>query len=172
MDPIYQPLFLKNSPSLICEQILYLVKNSNLNFEVNETPYSLNLNLKKSFTNHWNKPKSRNNLSNQTQFPQHVIDDPAQQPQQPSVGQPPGHIPEHLFSFSQFSQHPHPKHHQHTVPQDRPHVDQHGHPVHQHSVDPPQNDPRSMSKPQEGTKLCNQIEIIKAEHDKRICCAG
>ena len=50
-----------------------------------------------------------------TQFHQHVIDDPAQQPQHPSVGQPPGHIPEHLFSFNQFSQQHHPKH-QHTVP--------------------------------------------------------
>ena len=41
------PVFLKNTPSMICDQVLWLVKNSNLNFQLKETPYSLNLSIKK-----------------------------------------------------------------------------------------------------------------------------
>ena len=48
-----QPSFLSNSPAIICEQILWLVKNSGLNFNVQETPFSLNLSLKKRFATKW-----------------------------------------------------------------------------------------------------------------------
>ena len=69
MDMTFQPVFLKQSPGMICDQLLYLVKNSNLNFELHETPFSLNLNLKKSFTHHWNKANNKspeNNVYNST----------------------------------------------------------------------------------------------------------
>ena len=49
------PIFLKNTPSMICDQVLWLVKNSNLNFQLKETPYSLNLSIKKRFTTLWNQ---------------------------------------------------------------------------------------------------------------------
>ena len=94
MDVNFQPLFLKNSPSLIIDQILYLVKNSNLNFDINETPYSLKLNLKTSFAQHWNKPDctAHNNLPSQPLFPQQDSD-PVHQQHHVSVGQP-GHFSE------------------------------------------------------------------------------
>ena len=53
-----QPAFLSNSPAIICEQILWLVKNSGLNFSVQETPFGLNLSLKKRFVTKW-----QNNLN-------------------------------------------------------------------------------------------------------------
>ena len=46
-------MFLENSPQVICDQILWLVKNASLDFEVKETPYSLNLSVKKRFAQHW-----------------------------------------------------------------------------------------------------------------------
>ena len=47
------------------------VKNSNLNFELHETPFSLNLNLKKSFVHHWKRTdnSTQNNLFSQTHLP-------------------------------------------------------------------------------------------------------
>ena len=48
-----QPIFLNNSPAIICEQILWLVKNSGLNFNIQETPFGLNLSIKKRFVNKW-----------------------------------------------------------------------------------------------------------------------
>ena len=48
------PVFLENTPGVICDQILFLVKNSNLEFQINETPFSLNISVKKRFSNHWN----------------------------------------------------------------------------------------------------------------------
>jgi hypothetical protein len=67
------PLFLQNSPSGICDQILYLVKNSNLNFELHETPFSLNLNIKKSFAHHWNRQNQSAHQAEaaQAHVPQH-----------------------------------------------------------------------------------------------------
>ena len=56
------PLFLDNSPSGISEQILFLVKNSNLNFNVQETAFSLNISIKKHFIKRW----SRHDMSDQT----------------------------------------------------------------------------------------------------------
>ena len=47
------PVFVSNSPSGISEQILWLVKNSGLNFSVQETAFSLNIQLKKTFLNKW-----------------------------------------------------------------------------------------------------------------------
>jgi hypothetical protein len=48
------PIFLENSPQIICDQILWLIKHANLDFQVKETPFSLNLSLKKRFAHHWN----------------------------------------------------------------------------------------------------------------------
>ena len=48
------PIFMEHSPQTICDQILWLVKNANLDFQVKETPFSLNLSLKKKFIEHWN----------------------------------------------------------------------------------------------------------------------
>ena len=47
------PGFLSNSPKILCEQIIWLVKNSNLNFSLSETPFSLKLDIKKKFVNFW-----------------------------------------------------------------------------------------------------------------------
>ena len=47
------PIFSDNSPTAICDQILWLVKHSNLNFNAQETPFSLNICLKKCFINKW-----------------------------------------------------------------------------------------------------------------------
>ena len=47
------PIFSENSPTVICDQIMWLVKHSNLNFNVQETPFSLNICLKKCFINKW-----------------------------------------------------------------------------------------------------------------------
>ena len=48
-----RPIFLENTPAVICEQVLWLIKNSGLDFHVKETPFSLDVQLKKKFTNHW-----------------------------------------------------------------------------------------------------------------------
>ena len=47
------PMILNNYPKDICEQVDWLVKNSQLNFSAQETPYSLNLQIKKKFVNIW-----------------------------------------------------------------------------------------------------------------------
>ena len=52
------PIFLENSPSVISDQVLWLIKNSGLNFQVKETPFSLDVNIKKRFTNLWNSNRS------------------------------------------------------------------------------------------------------------------
>ena len=85
MHPPNKPIFLSNSPSVICDQILWLVKNGNLNFELKETPFSLSLNIKKKFVQHWNPPDSYATQPTATyshdrgQDPGHVHD--AQDPQ-------------------------------------------------------------------------------------------
>ena len=48
------PIFLENTPSVMCDQVLWLIKNSGLNFQIKETPFSLDINLKKRFANIWN----------------------------------------------------------------------------------------------------------------------
>jgi hypothetical protein len=48
-------IFLDNTPSAICEQVLWLIKNSGLHFQVKETPFSLDINIKKRFANLWNQ---------------------------------------------------------------------------------------------------------------------
>ena len=55
------PIFSDNSPTAICDQILWLVKHSNLNFNAQETPFSLNICLKKCFINKW--PSRVNDLT-------------------------------------------------------------------------------------------------------------
>ena len=67
------PLFLENNPGVICDQVLWLIKHSGLNFQVKETPFSLDINLKKNFVKVWNQPTA-NPVFNQcaSQFSQHV----------------------------------------------------------------------------------------------------
>ena len=38
--------------------MIWLVKNSNLNFSLSETPYSLQFDIKKKFVNRWNAASS------------------------------------------------------------------------------------------------------------------
>ena len=59
------PIFLENTPSAICEQVLWLIKNSGINFQVKETPFSLDINIKKRFANLWNQ-SNRNPVSHQS----------------------------------------------------------------------------------------------------------
>ena len=59
------PVFLENTPNGMCEQILWLVKHSGLNFNLKETPYSLDINLKKRFSTPWNQSFG-NPVPNQT----------------------------------------------------------------------------------------------------------
>ena len=47
------PIFVNNSPSDRSDQIFWLVKNSQLNFCAQETPYSLNIQIKKKFVTPW-----------------------------------------------------------------------------------------------------------------------
>ena len=130
MNASYDPVFLNNSPSQICDQILYLVKNSNLNFELHETPFSLNLKLKKSFAQHWKKTDNSTPTNSSSPVPQKFNNHP--------VGDS-GHIAENfgrqtqnsnLFSF-------------HVPQQYQSHVPQHQYqplvPKHQHHPQDPQD---------------------------------
>jgi hypothetical protein len=67
-SPTGIPTFLNNSPNMICDQIVWLVKHSNLNFQLKETPFSLSLNLKKRFAQHW-LPESHPRASFATPVP-------------------------------------------------------------------------------------------------------
>ena len=49
------PIFLENRPSVMYEQVLWLIKNSGLNLQVRETPFSLDINLKKCYAKLWNQ---------------------------------------------------------------------------------------------------------------------
>ena len=45
-----QPNYLNNcSPTILCDQVMWLVKNSGLNFSFHETPFSLDIKIKKKF---------------------------------------------------------------------------------------------------------------------------
>ena len=66
------PIFLENAPNIICEQVLWLIKNSGLNFQVRETPFSLDINLKKRFTNLW-KHNCGTPVSDQSAIPSNLI---------------------------------------------------------------------------------------------------
>ena len=138
---------------------------------MHETPFSLNLHLKKSFAKHWSKPdfSAQNNLSNQTPCPQHVSDDPVRQSHHPSVVQPKHpdkQTVNNLSSFNHVSQ-KHHHNHQLTVPP-VPHVDHHDYFAHQHKVDYPQQDHQNLWETLEGSKLPNPTETLKAEHDRVI----
>ena len=117
MPENFQPVFLQNSPSLICDQILYLVKNSNLNFELHETPFSLNLTLKKTFVHHW---KKSNHSAQEAHVSQHANDLGLHHPpHHPSVGQP-GQLsarPPRQTENIHLNQHHHPQHHTYRGPQ-------------------------------------------------------
>ena len=106
MNMAFQPVFLQNSPSTICDQILFMVKNSDLNFQLHETPFSLSLNLKKSFAQHWNRDSiqksqfSQQNLAQKgPQLAEHVIK-PVPQPGLSPEVQP--YQPSDIFSASAF----------------------------------------------------------------------
>ena len=154
MNGSFQPVFVKNSPGIICDQLLYLVKNSNLNFELHETPFSLNLNLKKSFTHHWNKThhSSENNLYNATHASHHATDPVHHQPHHPSVAQPAQLSPDpsRQTQNQPFSQIHVPQPQPHHIPQQVTDL------VHQpSSVHPPTT--------QTSLKLIKDIDSIQAE---------
>ena len=46
-------MFINNSPLDRCDQILWLIKRSNLNFTAQETPFTLNVTIKKKYVNRW-----------------------------------------------------------------------------------------------------------------------
>ena len=52
------PIFLSNCPSERSDQILWLIKKSELNFCVQETTFSLNIQLKKKFVTKWENNRS------------------------------------------------------------------------------------------------------------------
>ena len=58
------PMFLNNSSSDRCDKILWLIKQSELNFFAQETPFGLNIQLKKKFVMKW---ESNQNSSNPTE---------------------------------------------------------------------------------------------------------
>ena len=68
------PIFLENTPSVVCDQVLWLIKNSGLNFQVKETPFSLDIKLKKRFVNLWNHRNPVSNFS--PQHENHVVQEP------------------------------------------------------------------------------------------------
>ena len=169
MNQSFQPSFLSNSPGTICDQILYLVKNSNLNFELHETPFSFNLNLKKSFVHHWKKTdnSAQNNPFSQTHLPHHPDNEPVHQPHhvpqqnQPSVVQPQGnslHQTQNLLSSNNYF----PKQ-PHQVPQQQLHVpyDQVHHLNHHSDAGPLDN----LQQNQASSNLLQQIESIRSEHE-------
>ena len=53
------PMFFQSDPNTISEQIVWLVKNSKLNFQLQETPYSLTIEIKKRFLNKWSEGKAQ-----------------------------------------------------------------------------------------------------------------
>ena len=57
------PTFLENSPIVVCEQTIWLIKNSNLNFQIKETPFSLGVGIKKRFVNQWNSTPAPNHIN-------------------------------------------------------------------------------------------------------------
>ena len=68
-----QPVFVNNNPSGISEQIVWLVKNSGLNFSIQETAFSLNIQLKKTFLNQWTKTENVSNSNFTNQAHQEVV---------------------------------------------------------------------------------------------------
>ena len=80
------PFFLENNPAVICDQVLWLIKNSGLNFQVKETPFSLDINLKKNFVKVWNQ-STVNPVLNQctSHFSQHVKSEEKTSPQSTEV---------------------------------------------------------------------------------------
>ena len=76
------PFFLENYPAVICDQVLWLIKNSGLNFQVKETPFSLDINPKKNFVKVWNQTTANPVLNQCTsQFSQHVKSEEKPSPQ-------------------------------------------------------------------------------------------
>ena len=43
---------------------MFLIKNSDLNFQLKETPFSLDISIKKRFVNHWNQSSQSNQNQN------------------------------------------------------------------------------------------------------------
>ena len=57
------PMFFNNSPSDRCDQIFWLIKNSDLNYWSQETPFGLNIQLKKKFVKRWGTAYASPNYS-------------------------------------------------------------------------------------------------------------
>ena len=153
MTEKFQPVFLKNSPSMICDQILFLVKNSNINFELHETPFTLHLNIKKSFVHHWNKSHHFDQEDHHVQ--QHVNDPGHHAPLHPSVGQP-GQLPVRPPMLSENIPH-NQQHHNHQLPQQQVYSPQH----HQTLVLGPQVQAKSQQKHQQPSNPENDTEPVK-----------
>ena len=171
MPEDFQPVFLKNSPSLICDQILYLVKNSNLNFELHETPFSLNLTLKKTFVHHW---KKSNHSAQEAHVSQHANDlGPHHPPHHPSVGQP-GHLsarPPRQTEDITLNQLHHPQQQAYIPQHHTPLVhSSHQQPNNKENITDPVKFPQhppilGQAKAQE---LQTKLDLLKAEHKKTI----
>ena len=82
-------MFLRMTPHMICEQIVWLIKNSNLNFQLRETPYGLEISLKKRFAQKWYHDSDSSASQQHVPPPQHVV--PPQHPVHPqNLVPPPG----------------------------------------------------------------------------------
>ena len=151
MTERFEPVFLQNSPSVMCDQILYLVKNSNLNFELHETPFSLNLAIKKSFAHHWNKSSHQSAQHSEAHVPQHVYD--------PARHHSP-HRPQHhaLVPQAQVVQGVGPQQQQ----QQQQHQQQHNNP--EIATDPVQQ--LSQNLPQHKTQASSELDVIQAKYQK------
>ena len=57
------PMFYENNPNTISDQIVWLVKHSQLNFQIQETAYSLTIQIKKRFLDKWSESHQINNLA-------------------------------------------------------------------------------------------------------------
>ena len=55
---------------MICDQVLWLIKNSGLNFQLKETPFSLDICIKKRYVNLWQQ-ENGNPVPNQSTFQFH-----------------------------------------------------------------------------------------------------
>ena len=111
----HKPQFLENSPKTICDQIIWLIKNSGLNFQLKETPFGLEISLKKRFVHHWNQNNQvKEHFSQQTQV---------SEPIQPAFVPPPGFpIPAHAAQHVAHAPPEVVEHHQQVSKQAQSHV--------------------------------------------------
>ena len=93
------PLFLENSHSGVCKQIIWLIKNSRLNFQIKETPFSLGVSIKKRFVNQWESPQKFSNANVDPVLPFKSFPPRHKHQQHPheQVQQPPNHLQENFI---------------------------------------------------------------------------